>query len=169
MTIPAVHTCQPQIFYSGTIEERRVWTNVFGPTARPACRPGSHACMRRGKRNAVPSRHLPIQLPMLQWGCCGPRPAQLTRSQRLQHRRRTTGHAQTPNVGSPGPPLAGKAPRASPQGVSPNLPNCQISLDQRSSDGKTPTATPLDAFRQLSCGPNSLPPARTPQSSLELS
>ena len=73
------------------------------------------------------------------------------------------------NVRSPAPPLAGKALRASPQGVSPNLPNCQISLDQRSSDGKTPRETPLDAFRQLSCGPNSLPPARTTQSSLELS
>jgi len=29
------------------------------------------------------------------------------------------------------------------------------------------TKLPLDAFRQLSCGTNSLPPARTPQSSLE--
>ena len=73
-----------------------------------------------------------------------------------------------PNVGSPGPPLAGKAPRASPQGVSPNLPNCRRGLYHRESVGKTPRETPLDAFRQLSCGTNSLPPARTPQSSLEL-
>ena len=60
-------------------------------------------------------------------------------------------------------------PESISSGRSPNLPNCQISLDQRSSDGKTPRETPLDAFRQLSCGPNPLPPARTTQSSLELS
>ena len=45
------------------------------------------------------------------------------------------------------------------------IPNCQIShcLDHRESVGRTPSGTHLDAPWQYSCGPNSLPPARTPK------
>ena len=154
--------------------------NVFGPKARSTRTGASHVVRvdRGATRECAEVRETQSRrvrsfadtaAPCCKWGCCGPRLAQLTRSQRPQHRRPTTGHAQMPNVGSPGPPLAGKAPRASPQGVSPNLPNCQISLDQRDFVGRTPSGTRLDNPWQYSCGPNSLPPARTTQSSLELS